>query len=163
MASIYGAEGWEDIEEFGIAKHEWFNTFLELKNGILSHDTFRRVFILFDAEELKASYLERIRSAVNVSQGQLVNIDGEKLRGSKRPAQGKEALTIISACATHFFFWLVKIFAVAKSSVLSAPSKSSRADSLFLSPHSTTLNSPAALLLKTPHANIGGVKLARRS
>ncbi len=62
VSSICGAEGWEDIEEFSIAKHNWFDTFLELKNGILSHDTFRRVSILFDAEVLKASYLEWIKT-----------------------------------------------------------------------------------------------------
>jgi hypothetical protein len=61
-ASICGAEGWEDIEEFGIAKHERFATFLELENGILSHNTFRRVFILLYAEELKTSYLEWIKT-----------------------------------------------------------------------------------------------------
>ncbi len=48
------------FEEFSIAKHEWSATFIELKNWILNHDTFRRVFILLDAEELIASYLERI-------------------------------------------------------------------------------------------------------
>ena len=48
------------IEEFGIAKHERFATFLELENGILSRDIFRRVFILLYAEELKTSYLEWI-------------------------------------------------------------------------------------------------------
>lgn len=99
-ASICGAEGWEDIEEFGKSKREWFAGFLELANGIPSHDTFRRVFLLLDAEALKGSYLEWIRSAVSLSKGQLVNIDGKKLRGSKSPATGKEALTMVSAWAS---------------------------------------------------------------
>lgn len=37
-AMICSADGWEDIEEFGLAKQEWFETFLELPNGIPSHD-----------------------------------------------------------------------------------------------------------------------------
>ena len=32
------------MEEFGKAKEEWLQTFLELPNGIPSHDTFGRVF-----------------------------------------------------------------------------------------------------------------------
>jgi hypothetical protein len=43
-AVIAGADNWEDVEEFGKARLEWFRTFLELPNGIPSHDTFTRVF-----------------------------------------------------------------------------------------------------------------------
>lgn len=43
-AVICGADGWNDVEEFGKAKHAWFRTFLHLENGIPSHDTFNRVF-----------------------------------------------------------------------------------------------------------------------
>ena len=100
-ARISGAEDWEDLAEFGLAKQEWLATFLALKNGIPSHDTFRRVFILLDAEELKASFLAWVRSAVSLSQGSLVNIDGKNLRGSKNPAQGKKALNVVSAWASR--------------------------------------------------------------
>jgi len=41
---ICGADSWVDIEMFGKAKKEWLKTFLELPNGIPSHDTFGRVF-----------------------------------------------------------------------------------------------------------------------
>ena len=44
-ATIGGADGWEEIEEFGKAKQEWLATFLDLENGIPSHDTIRRVNI----------------------------------------------------------------------------------------------------------------------
>ena len=42
-AVICGAETYEEMETFGESKHEWLATFLELPNGIPSHDTFRRV------------------------------------------------------------------------------------------------------------------------
>ena len=35
---ICGAEGWVDIENFGNCKLVWLRTFLELPNGIPSHD-----------------------------------------------------------------------------------------------------------------------------
>lgn len=98
-AFICAAETWEDVEEFGKAKHEWFGGFLELENGIPSHDTFRRVFILVDSNELRNSFLECIRAAVRLSGGELVNIDGKKLRGSKQSSDGKGALNMVSAWA----------------------------------------------------------------
>ena len=70
-AMICHADGWEDIEEFGLAKQEWFETFLELPNGIPSHDTFRRVFILLDSDELKASFVSWVSAVVSSSKGRL--------------------------------------------------------------------------------------------
>jgi len=87
---ICGAEHWNEIEEFGEAKQEWFATFLELENGIPSHDTFRRVFILLDNIELKEVFVEWINSAVSLSRGSLVNIDGKNFGGSKEPSKGKK-------------------------------------------------------------------------
>ncbi len=43
-AVLSGAEGWEDLEELGQSKETWLRQFLELDNGIPSHDTFRRGF-----------------------------------------------------------------------------------------------------------------------
>ncbi len=46
-----GAETWDDIEDFGHAKHAWLKTFLTLTNGIPSHDTTRRLFERLDPDE----------------------------------------------------------------------------------------------------------------
>lgn len=45
---ICGAEGWNEIAEFGEAKQDWLKTFLQLPNGIPSHDTFNRLFSALD-------------------------------------------------------------------------------------------------------------------
>lgn len=45
-AVICGADDWTEIEDYAKAKKEWLKTFLELPNGIPSHDTFGRVFSL---------------------------------------------------------------------------------------------------------------------
>ena len=39
LAVLCGADGWIDIADFGNARHEWLREFLELPNGIPSHDT----------------------------------------------------------------------------------------------------------------------------
>jgi hypothetical protein len=98
--SICGAESWEEIAEFGRAKQEWFSRFLELPNGIASHDTFRRVFLLLKAEEFERTFLEWVRVAVKLSKGAVVNIDGKELRGTH--SRGRtEGLRIVSAWAAE--------------------------------------------------------------
>jgi hypothetical protein len=52
-AVICGAESWVDIENYGLAKHDWLSTFLELPNGIPSHDTFTRVFARLRPESMQ--------------------------------------------------------------------------------------------------------------
>src|ERR687890_1768410 len=49
-AVVACAESWEDIELYGRSKRVWLKTFLALPNGIPSHDTFRRVFMLIDPD-----------------------------------------------------------------------------------------------------------------
>lgn len=57
-AVICGAEGWVDIELYGKSKEAWLRTFLELPNGIPSHDTFGRVFSLIDAQQFQLAFYE---------------------------------------------------------------------------------------------------------
>lgn len=48
---ICGADTWVDIEIYGQSKYEWLKQFLELTNGIPSHDTFARVFARINSEQ----------------------------------------------------------------------------------------------------------------
>ena len=57
-AVIAGADSQVDIETFGSAKLEWFETFLKLPNGIPSYDTFGRVFSLIDARNFQDLFIE---------------------------------------------------------------------------------------------------------
>ncbi len=91
-AVICGAEHWTEMEEFGEAKQEWLATFLELENGIPSHDTFRRVFSLMDNIELKEVFVEWISLAVSLSKGTLVNIDGCEFVWKQRCEQRKKGV-----------------------------------------------------------------------
>jgi predicted transposase YbfD/YdcC len=119
-AVICGAEHWTEIEEFGEAKQEWFAGFLELENGIPSHDTFRRVFILMDNIELKELFVEWISSAVSLSKGSLVSIDGKNLCGSKESVKGKKALNVVSAWASEASVVLGQVKCQEKSNEITA-------------------------------------------
>jgi predicted transposase YbfD/YdcC len=98
-AVICGAEGWVDIELFGKSKMPWLNTFLELPNGIPSHDTFGRVFSRIDAHEFQLAFYEWVWAVNDIVQGQIINIDGKQLRGSKDKVLGKRAIYMVSAWA----------------------------------------------------------------
>ena len=64
--TICGAKTWEEIEEYGQSKHDWLKTFLELPNGIPSHDTISRVFALIEPSQLHLKSLH-VLTAVEIS------------------------------------------------------------------------------------------------
>lgn len=119
-ATICGADNWEDMAEFGKSKREWFGSFLELENGIASHDTFRRVFILLDNIELKTLFVDWMSSAVKLSKGALVSVDGKNLCGSKEPVKGKKALNVVSAWASEQSVVLGQVKCEEKSNEITA-------------------------------------------
>jgi predicted transposase YbfD/YdcC len=99
-AVIAGADNWEDVEEFGKARLEWFRTFLELPNGIPSHDTFTRVFARLDPEQFQACFLGWMNAVAEVIGGQVIAIDGKVLRRSHDKGIGKAAIDMVSAWAS---------------------------------------------------------------
>ena len=98
-ATICGAETWEDFQLFGLAKQDWLETFLELPNGVPSHDTFRRVFARLDPRQFQQAFLDWVRSVTKLTQGEVVAIDGKQLRRSQGRAAGKSAIAMVSAWA----------------------------------------------------------------
>lgn len=53
---LSNADDFVVIEEYGQAKEDWFRQYLELPNGIPSHDAFSRLFALLDREALQESF-----------------------------------------------------------------------------------------------------------
>lgn len=98
---ICGAEGWTDIENFGKSKEIWLRTFLELPNGIPSHDTFGRVFSMIDAQQFQLAFWEWVWAVNDIIQGQIINLDGKCLRGSDEQRLGKRAIYMVSAWAAE--------------------------------------------------------------
>ena len=95
---ICGVDDWVELEAFGKAKLPWFRTFLELPNGIPSHDTFSRVFAKLDPAALLVClqlWLTELREKLG---GNQVAIDGKTLRGSRSKTLGP--LHPVSAWAT---------------------------------------------------------------
>jgi predicted transposase YbfD/YdcC len=98
-AVICGCETWQEIAEYGRLKRRWLKRFLELPNGIPSHDTIRRLFIRLEAEELQRCFLKWVEAVRQHTQGEVVSIDGKTLRRSLDGAKGKPAIHMVSAWA----------------------------------------------------------------
>src|SRR6266851_860032 len=89
---LAGCEGWVDVEWFGISKRKWLEKFLELPNGIPSHDTFGRVFALLDPQQLAGVLRQFVQAVTGSLQGEAVAIDGKTLARSGERTTGKEGL-----------------------------------------------------------------------
>jgi hypothetical protein len=80
-AVISGAEGWQDVENFGKAKVHFLKEYLPFKNGIPSDDTFRRFFRAIDPKKFQENFLSWIQS-LNLKKGNVISIDGKTSRRS---------------------------------------------------------------------------------
>jgi predicted transposase YbfD/YdcC len=97
LGVICGADNWVDIERYGKAKQEWLATFLDLSNGIPSHDTFGRVFRWLDADQFQKGFIAWTRQLCAITHGQLVAMDGKKLRRSQDRAHERDGIWMVSA------------------------------------------------------------------
>jgi predicted transposase YbfD/YdcC len=119
-AVICGAEGWEDIAKYGLAKQDWLRTFLSLPNGIPSHDTFRRVFCLLDPaafHQCFQSWIDALSAGLGLKR---IAIDGKTMRRSFDRACGKAALHLVSAWATEQHLVLGQVAVDSKSNEITA-------------------------------------------
>ena len=91
-AVIAGAEGWEDIAQYGRSKEAFFRRFLELKNGVPSHDTFYRVFARLDPDAFAdrfARWMTEVGRATGLTRPDIdgpthIAVDGKSARRSEK-------------------------------------------------------------------------------
>jgi predicted transposase YbfD/YdcC len=119
LGVLCGAEGWVEIEAFGNTKEAWLNTFLELPNGIPSHDTFGRVFARIDPKQFEECFLNWVRGVTEKITG-VIAIDGKTLRRSHDAANGKKALHLVSAWAVENRMVLAQVAVDEKSNEITA-------------------------------------------
>ena len=99
-AVIACAESWEDIALYGRNKLGWLRSFLSLANGIPSHDTFRRVFMLIDPEAFEAGFTAWTGSLMAGFEREVVAIDGKTIRRSFDRRREQSPLHVVSAWAS---------------------------------------------------------------
>lgn len=97
LASLCGAQTWTEVEEFGKAKKVWLKTFLQLPNGIPSHDTIGDLYARLSPGSLQDGFLSWIQSMVQTNDGDIIPIDGKTIRRSYDQASGRGAIHMVSA------------------------------------------------------------------
>jgi predicted transposase YbfD/YdcC len=97
LAVVAGADSWVEVAKYGVSKLDFLETFLELPNGIPSHDTFRRVFSLLKPEALHEGFVKWVQAIAEMTLGRFVAIDGKTARRSFDKKAGKGALHMVSA------------------------------------------------------------------
>lgn len=99
-AVICGAKSWVEIEDFGEAKEEWFSIYLNLKNGIPSHDTFRRLFMILDPEKFLEIFINWVAAVTKNTDLKQICVDGKTLRRSFDKGRRSSAIHMLNAWST---------------------------------------------------------------
>jgi predicted transposase YbfD/YdcC len=94
--TICGANDWEAIAQYGRTKQDWLKTWLELPNGIPSPDTFSRVLARINPAELQQCFMGWMAAVAQVTEGELLNIDGKTLRGAKEAGKSRSLIHMVS-------------------------------------------------------------------
>lgn len=101
LAVICGANDFVGIAEYGVDKKVWLQTFLELPNGIPSHDTFGRVLARIKPSEFQRCFLNWVRAVAELTGGEIVAVDGKTPRRSHNRPLGQRAIELVSAWAQN--------------------------------------------------------------
>ena len=95
-AVLSGMDTWNEIADWAGSKQEWLETFLELPNGIPSHDTLNRVFQMIEPKKFHDAFCEWTKSVAGTVSGG-VAIDGKTVRRSKDNAADRRPIHVVSA------------------------------------------------------------------
>lgn len=117
-SQLTGGESFTDMEEFARVRVDWFKTFLELPNGVPSHDTFNRVFSAIDPHAFLECFSRWVEGICPNLSGQVVAIDGKALRRALN--EGESIPYIVSAWATDAGLVLGQVKVNEKSNEITA-------------------------------------------
>lgn len=118
-ATLCGSNSYDDIEDFAVVREDWFKTFLELPNGIPSHDTINRVFANMDPIKFEECFRNWVDDILANHQGQLISIDGKTIRGAKSHGI-KSPIHMVSAWANDSNIVLGQVKVNEKSNEITA-------------------------------------------
>jgi predicted transposase YbfD/YdcC len=96
IASIACCETYDDVEDFGKAKENWLRKYLQLPNGIPSHDTIERLFEAMNPKEFNVCFNAWVRETFDHTGNDLLHIDGKSNRRSFDTFTGKKMLHSVS-------------------------------------------------------------------
>jgi predicted transposase YbfD/YdcC len=119
-AVVAGADDFVSIAEYGRKKRTWLSQFLDLRAGIPSHDRFNAILGALRPAEFERCLLNWITALHELTDGQVVAIDGKALRRSFDAASSKAAIHMVSAWATANHVSLGQVVVDEKSNEITA-------------------------------------------
>jgi predicted transposase YbfD/YdcC len=120
LATICGADGWEEMDEFAEAQQGWLKTTFDLSQGTPSADTFRRVISSIRPGAFQTCFTEWMRALVGTTEGKLVAIDGKTARRSFDRASGTSPLHVVRAWCRENNLVLGQVATDARSNEITA-------------------------------------------
>jgi len=119
-AVLSGAEGWEDIEDFGHLKLDWLRKYRDFSAGIPKHDTIARVICRLKPVEIEHAFQSLISSLVETTGCDVIALDGKTARRSFCTKERKNALHSVSAWSCQHQLVLGQIAVDEKSNEITA-------------------------------------------
>lgn len=119
-AVMTGAEGWEDIEDFGVHRLDWLQKRGFFRDGIPVHDTIARVISQVEPKQFQQCFANWVHDICQRTDGQLIAIDGKTLKGSWQPGERGSAIHMVSAFACENSLVLGQVQTDSKSNEISA-------------------------------------------
>ena len=119
ISVICGADSWNEMENYAQSKEEFLRTFLDLPNGIPSHDTFNRIFSNIDSAQFETCFIEWVNTLAQLQPREVIAIDGKTIRGAKSSGK-KSPVHMISAWANDNNLVLGQIKVSEKSNEITA-------------------------------------------
>ena len=98
FATLANADTWEQIADFALWNEEYLRQYIELKNGVPSHDTIQRVMGMIRPEnlqQLQRKWQELLDSNEGEKLKKIICVDGKTMRSNKR--EGTKPCHIVSA------------------------------------------------------------------
>ena len=119
ISVICAADTWKNMETFARSREDFLRTFLDLKNGIPSDDTFNRVFSSIESQQFENCFIKWVSRLVDLSQGEIIPVDGKTIRGAKSNGK-KSPFHMVSAWASQNNMVLGQVKVETKSNEITA-------------------------------------------
>lgn len=116
---ICGANSWNEMESYANSKEEFLRSFLDLPNGIPSHDTFNRVFSNIDSNEFEKCFIQWVSGLAELQPKEVIAIDGKTIKGAKSSGK-KSPVHMVSAWANDNNLVLGQVKVSEKSNEITA-------------------------------------------
>ncbi len=99
-AALCGRTTWTGVESFAKGQLQWLRKFFPFQNGYPSHDTLGRIFSLLDNDQFGTFFIQWVAQLTEITNGEVIAIDGKRMRGSYDKTNGKSAIHMVTAYAT---------------------------------------------------------------